>query len=303
MRPADPEDRTDRHVHGAHAVVPSHEVVGSSVRHLRDMGREISRALASDNADPPRNPSSPSDSGEEAARKHVREVRDFYVHASIYVAVIAFLFILDLLSGEGFWFYWPMLGWGVGVAIHAVTVLTEDIAFDKRWEDRKVRERMSRHGPQPNPPARTAEKRTTAPDMTSLVEDGIGRVAGLRRAALNIENQGARAQTLRICATADNILAALAEEGRESRLAREFLDQYLSPARTIVSQYVRLSSRGVATAQPALERVETHDLPLIERRMSELYDRIHRGDVIDLQVASEMLELGLMEGGQGSTGD
>ncbi|MGH2533475.1 MAG: 5-bromo-4-chloroindolyl phosphate hydrolysis family protein [Thermomicrobiales bacterium] len=301
MRQAEPEERTDSQTPGAPAVVPTHQVVGQSVRHLRDMGREISRALSSDDKVPLRQSSSPGDPSEEAARKHIRELRDFYVHLSIYVAVSAFLFILDVITGPGFWFYWPALGWGVGVAIHAVAVLTEDVAFDKRWEDRKVRERLNRQGPRPDPPSRSQEDGPTAStDMTSLVEDGIGRVAALRRTALSIENPAARAQTLRICAAADNILAALAEEGRETRLAREFLDQYLSPARTIVSQYARLSSRGVATARDALDRVETHDLPLIERRMDELYDRIHRGDVIDLQVASEMLELGLMEGGTSS---
>jgi hypothetical protein len=132
--------------------------------------------------------------------------------------------------------------------------------------------------------------------MSDLIARGIDQVAGLRRTALGIGQPATRAQALRICATADNILAVLAEEGREPRIARDFLDRYLTPATTILSQYVRLSSRGVASAHEALDRVESHDLPLIEQKMSELYERIHRGDVIDLQVASEMLEMGLMDG-------
>jgi hypothetical protein len=243
---------------------------------------------------------SPGESPEDEARKHVRELRDFYVHLSIYGAVMILLLIIDLLTGDGFWFYWPLLGWGIGVAVHGASVLTEDVKFDKRWEDRKVRERLNRQDrqeSQPQPRSQRTEDAAPTADMARLVDEGIERVAALRRIAIGIENPSARAQTMRICATADNILAALAEEGRETRLAREFLDQYLAPARTIVGQYARLSTRNVPAAQPALERVETHDLPLIERRMGELYERIHRGDVIDLQVASEMLELGLLEGG------
>jgi hypothetical protein len=133
--------------------------------------------------------------------------------------------------------------------------------------------------------------------MADLVARGTEDVAALRRLALGLGNATVRGQALRICAAADNILAALSEEGRETRIARDFLDRYLAPTRTILTQYARLSARGVATAQPALERVETRDLPLIDRRMTELYDRIHRGDVIDLQVASELLELGLMDDG------
>lgn len=46
-----------------------------------------------------------------------------YIHASIYVAVILLLVFIDVLSSPGtIWFHWPMLGWGLAVAIHALAV-------------------------------------------------------------------------------------------------------------------------------------------------------------------------------------
>lgn len=298
------EDRTRRPATGHQVIVPHHQPIGDAVRHIHDVGREIGRAFESKrDADHgaerwTSGSSAVADPREKRARKRVKELRDLYTHAGIYSVIISFLFILDLITGSGFWFYWPALGWGVGLAIHAVVVLVEEGIFDKSWEERKVRDLL---GSEPRAERSTADRASSRPakggDMTGLIERGVDEVAGLRRVSLGIGNPAARAQALRICATADNILAALAEEGRETRLAREFLERYLAPARTIVGQYVRLSSRNVASAQPALARVETNDLPLIERRMGDLYERIHRGDVIDLQVASEMLELGLMEGG------
>ena len=45
-------------------------------------------------------------------RKHRAEF-SFPRHLRTYVIVIGFLLIIDLLSGDGLWFYWPALGWGL----------------------------------------------------------------------------------------------------------------------------------------------------------------------------------------------
>jgi hypothetical protein len=232
------------------------------------------------------------------ARQRAHQLRELYTHVGIYAVVIGFLFILNMITSPGsLWFYWPALGWGIGLAIHAVVVIGQEGFLGQQWEERKIQEWT--HGKAAPAPAAspTPAPPPTSTDMGEMIARGIDQVAGLRRTALSISQPAARAQVLRICATADNILAVLAEEGREPRIAREFLDRYLTPATTIVTQYARLSSRGVASAHEALDHVETHDLPLIEEKMGELYERIHRGDVIDLQVASEMLEMGLMDRG------
>ena len=45
----------------------------------------------------------------------------FYIHLAAYLAVNALLFCVNLLSTPArLWFYWPLLGWGVGLAAHAL---------------------------------------------------------------------------------------------------------------------------------------------------------------------------------------
>ena len=58
----------------------------------------------------------------ERARARVKALKGFYTHATIYVIVNIFLFLIDLLTGGGWWFYWPLLGWGIGLGVHALNV-------------------------------------------------------------------------------------------------------------------------------------------------------------------------------------
>ena len=60
----------------------------------------------------------------EEAIKRIGEKRDFYRHLVSYVVVNVGLVIIWALTGrEGsFWPVWVMLGWGIGVAIHAWNV-------------------------------------------------------------------------------------------------------------------------------------------------------------------------------------
>ncbi len=78
------------------------------------------------------------------AREHVRAVRGFFIHLTIYLTVNAFLLALNLItSPHSLWFYWPLLGWGIGVAINGVVVLL-DAPLGTRWEERKIHEYMER---------------------------------------------------------------------------------------------------------------------------------------------------------------
>ncbi len=59
----------------------------------------------------------------QSAKKRVEAKMGFYTHLSVYVAVILLLVAINVLSSPGtLWFQWPMLGWGVGVVLHALTV-------------------------------------------------------------------------------------------------------------------------------------------------------------------------------------
>lgn len=47
-----------------------------------------------------------------------RDREGFKRHLRAYVGVIGFLLVIDVITGDGFWFYWPALAWGLGLFLH-----------------------------------------------------------------------------------------------------------------------------------------------------------------------------------------
>lgn len=73
------------------------------------------------------------------ASRRVKELKGFYGNLTSYCLVIPFLIGLNLLTAPGhLWFYWPMLGWGIGIVAHAVNVF----GIGKDWEEKKIKELM-----------------------------------------------------------------------------------------------------------------------------------------------------------------
>jgi hypothetical protein len=47
----------------------------------------------------------------------------FKIHFAAYVAVNLLLIVINLLTTPGeYWFYWPLLGWGIGIVAHGLAV-------------------------------------------------------------------------------------------------------------------------------------------------------------------------------------
>lgn len=77
------------------------------------------------------------------AKKHVKEIKGFYFHIITYILVNAVLVVINLLtSPEHLWFIWPIIGWGVGLVIHAFSVFSN--LWGKSWEERKIKEIMDK---------------------------------------------------------------------------------------------------------------------------------------------------------------
>lgn len=55
------------------------------------------------------------------ARKRANAKLGWYMHASIYLVVNVFLLALSLWQGKA-WAAFPLLGWGLGLTIHGVSV-------------------------------------------------------------------------------------------------------------------------------------------------------------------------------------
>lgn len=75
----------------------------------------------------------------EKATRRVKELKGFYGNLTSYCLVIPFLLVLNLITDSThLWFFWPMLGWGVGLAAHAVSTF----GIGKDWEEKKIKELM-----------------------------------------------------------------------------------------------------------------------------------------------------------------
>lgn len=83
------------------------------------------------------------------ARRHVRKLKSFYGNLIAYIIVNAFLIAVNLLTTpHNLWFFWPLLGWGIGLVFHAIGTFRPFNLFGRDWEERKVREYMQRHNQQ-----------------------------------------------------------------------------------------------------------------------------------------------------------
>jgi len=82
------------------------------------------------------------DKAYERAQKRMKELKSFYGNLISYCIVIPFLIIVNLItSPDRLWFYWPMLGWGIGIAAHGTNVF----AIGRTWEEKKIREILEKN--------------------------------------------------------------------------------------------------------------------------------------------------------------
>jgi hypothetical protein len=82
------------------------------------------------------------------AKRRVVRLKGFYIHAAIFVLVMLGLLGLNIWLAGPYWVAWVFLGWGLGLAGHALAVFGPRLTFASDWEARKVKELMDR---QPKP--------------------------------------------------------------------------------------------------------------------------------------------------------
>jgi hypothetical protein len=100
------------------------------------------------------------------ARNWVRRKRILFTMLGVYAALSVMWLLIDLADdSSGYWFYWPMLGTGIGVAIAAVVLLGVGGVFGADWEQREIDRYMARRaGHRPGPPVRDDDVADTPPD-------------------------------------------------------------------------------------------------------------------------------------------
>lgn len=74
------------------------------------------------------------------AQKRMKEIKEFYINLISYCIVIPFLIFINLFTKSSFhWFWFPVFGWGIGVASHAFQVF----GVGESWQEKKIREIMN----------------------------------------------------------------------------------------------------------------------------------------------------------------
>ena len=79
----------------------------------------------------------------ERYKKAYREVREeeekrgFLAHLVVYVLVNAMLIAINFIySPEAIWFFYPLIGWGIGISMHYL--------FGVRWLEKELKEREAK---------------------------------------------------------------------------------------------------------------------------------------------------------------
>ena len=74
------------------------------------------------------------------AKERVEKLKGFYGNLISYCCVIPLLIFINLRTSDFQWFWFPVLGWGFGLTMHAA----ETFGYGKAWEEKKIREILNK---------------------------------------------------------------------------------------------------------------------------------------------------------------
>lgn len=70
----------------------------------------------------------------------MKKLKGFYSHLLVYCTIIPFLIFINVTNDPSFnWFWFPVLGWGIGLSLHGLVVFGKT----SKWEERKIQEYMN----------------------------------------------------------------------------------------------------------------------------------------------------------------
>lgn len=80
------------------------------------------------------------------AQKKVEEIKGFYGNLISYAIIITGLAILNFVTTPDYlWFFFPAIGWGIGVVIHGMHVYEYMPFLGSEWEQKKIKEIMQKN--------------------------------------------------------------------------------------------------------------------------------------------------------------
>lgn len=120
----------------------------ASTETLKSLAAVFEVDFASLNPEPPMTTATVFNSAEREeleAFRHVRKLRGFYIHLTQYAVVIVALWAINWYTNPHyFWAIWPTLGWGLGILMHGLKVISPGAFLGPQWERRAVERRLGR---------------------------------------------------------------------------------------------------------------------------------------------------------------
>ena len=79
---------------------------------------------------------------QQTARKSAKAKVEFRIHMINYIVINTLLAIINLTLTPGYiWFKWPLLGWGIGIILHALNVY---YSGNKSIKERMIEKEMKK---------------------------------------------------------------------------------------------------------------------------------------------------------------
>lgn len=81
------------------------------------------------------------------AKRRVRAIKGFYIHAFTFCLMGVFFFLMNMLTDPfDMWFMFPLLPWSVGLAFHYLIVfgIPGTGILSKEWEEREYEKQLDR---------------------------------------------------------------------------------------------------------------------------------------------------------------
>jgi len=82
------------------------------------------------------------------AKRRVKRMKGFYIHALVYLVVNLFIIAGNVQNGESLSDrdnYWTAFFWGIGLLVHGISVFMPNFFLGKNWEEKKTRELMDKY--------------------------------------------------------------------------------------------------------------------------------------------------------------
>ena len=77
--------------------------------------------------------------------EQVREIKGFYSHLVSFLTIITALTLLNAsMEVDYWWVLWVIMGWGIGLASHAIEAFDLLLWLGPDWEKREIEKRLGR---------------------------------------------------------------------------------------------------------------------------------------------------------------